>query len=150
MVKKADYVTNNMTNEEYWQDRAEKTYLAGEKKALKTARHLESLYKETSNIITEKINAFYGKYAVEHEMTIDQARTFLANDDLLDFKSYLKKILAMGNKENFSDEEMAEFKRLYTKAKITRLEELEASIRFELDKLSISTITDIEDLLANT
>lgn len=150
MAKNTNVVTNKSMNQNYWVDRSEKVYLAGEKKALKTARHLKSLYKETSNIITDKINAFYGKYAFDNEMTLDEARKFLNRNELKDFKSYIKKMISMGNKNNFSPEEMTEFKQLYTKARITRLEELQANIRSELDKLSVSSISELDTLLSDT
>lgn len=150
MAKNTNNVRNKTINEKYWADRAEKTYLAGEKSALKTAKGLQSVYKNTSDIITDKINAFYGKYALDNDMTLDEAKKILNKYELHDFKSYIRQMISMGKKENFSDSEIVEFKKLYTKARITRLEELQANIRSELDKLAVTTITNIEDLLTET
>ena len=134
----------------YWQNRAENNFLLGEKDSLKVARHLKSLYTEAIREIQTQINAFYGKYAKDSKITLDEAKRILNRNELKDFKSYIKEMLKMGNKENFSKEQMTEFKRLYSKAKITRLEELETNIRFELDKLSIKNISNIGELLSNT
>ena len=142
---------NNKTKiNTYWQNRAEKTFLKGEKDALKVAKDLQSTYKSCVKEINTKINAFYGKYAVETGLTLEEATELLDRNELKDFKSYINKMLSMGDKEDFSIEQMAEFRRLYNKAKITRLEELQANIEVELDKLAALTVDNIADLLANS
>lgn len=134
----------------YWQNRAEKNFISGEKEALKVARHLKSLYREAIKEIEKEINAFYGKYATETGLDLQTAKELLNRNELKDFKSYINKMLKMGKKENFSSEEMFEFRRLYNKAKITRLEELQANIRAELDKLAVDTNNNIGNLLENS
>lgn len=150
MEKNTNSVKNKTIVTNYWQDRAEKTYLLGEKDALKVARHLKNLYTQTINEINEKINSFYGKYASQNGLTLEEARQLLNRNELKDFKAYIDKMIAMGNKDNFSTEEMHEFNRLYNKAKITRLEELQANIRAELDKLAVKTVENVDNLLSDT
>ena len=135
---------------QYWQkERATNNFLAGEKSALKVAKELKANYQNTIAEIEEKINAFYGKYADENGMSLRAAKQYLNKGELKNFKSYIEKMLKMGNKENFSASEMTEFNRLYNKAKITRLEELQASIRGELDKLTVETDKQVGDMLYN-
>lgn len=131
----------------YWQNRAEKNYIAGEKEALKVARNLKNLYNRANKEIEETINAFYGKYASQNGLTLEEARQVLDKTELKDFKSYIKELLKYGDKQNFSPEEMYEYKRLYNKAKITRLEKLQANIQTELDKLANKTQNEVGDLL---
>ena len=132
----------------YWQEeRATNNFLAGEKSALKVAKELQENYRNTMIEIEEKINAFYGRYADENGMSLRTAKQYLNKGELKNFKAYINKMLKMGNKENFNASEMQEFNRLYNKAKITRLEELQASIRGELDKLTADTDSSIKDML---
>lgn len=135
---------------EYWQNRAENNFLAGEKDALAIATQLQANYNRTSKEIDKLINAFYGKYAIENKLTLEEAKKILDRNELKDFKSYIDEMLAMGDKENFNPIQMAEFKRLYNKAKITRLEELQAEIDFELCKLTSKNKNKIHNLLYNT
>jgi len=132
---------------EYWQNRAENNFLAGEKDALQVAKELKTNYDSAYREIENQINIFYGKYATETGLDLEAAKQLLDKNELKDFKSYIKAMLKMGDKNNFSSAEMFEFKRLYNKAKITRLEELQANIRGELDKLAHTTELQVGDLL---
>lgn len=135
---------------EYWQKRAENNFLSGEKTALQVTKELKSNYEKAYKEIQNKINAFYGKYASENGLTLEEAKQLLDRNELKDFKSYIAEMLKMGNKENFSNEQMYEFNRLYNKAKITRLEELQASIDYELDLLTSQNSSNLHDLLADS
>lgn len=147
MAKNNDVTKNKVNTANYWQDRATQTYLAGEKSALKVAKELKQAYNEAVKEIDQLIYSFYGKYAKETGLDLEDAIKLLNKNELKDFKSYIDKMIKMGDKQNFSDAEMKEFRRLYNKAKITRLEELETKIRGEIDKLSASTNKEVADLL---
>ena len=134
----------------YWQDRAIKNYTSGEKDALQVAKQLKSNYERSIREINNKINQFYGKYASENKMTLEEAKQYLSKPELKDFRANIKDILKMGKKENLTDAQLHEFKRLYTKTKISRLDELQANIKYELDKLTNSTKDEIENLLSDT
>ena len=135
---------------EYWQKRAEAEFLDGEQEALALAKQFQDNYKKAIREIELKINAFYGKYAGKEGITYEEAQQLLNRKELKEFKEYIKEMLAMGNKENFSAQEMAKFKLLYTKAKISRLQELEAEIEYELSKLTSVNEEQLANLLANT
>lgn len=141
---------NTKQIEGYWQKRAIDNFILGEKDSLKIARHLKTLYTQSIREIQTQINAFYGKYASQNDLTLDEAKQVLNRNELKDFKSYIKEMIKMGNRDDFSSEQMTEFKRLYNKARITRLEELEANIQFELDRLTVKNINNIQDLLSDT
>ena len=135
---------------EYWQKRAEREFLAGEKEALQVAKELKLNYKQTMKEIEKQINAFYGKYANKEGMSLNEAKQVLNRMEKKDFKSLINDMLKMGKKENFTQQQINEFKKLYTKARITRLEELQTNIRFEVDKLTNTNKEQIEKLLKNT
>jgi SPP1 gp7 family putative phage head morphogenesis protein len=137
-------------NIEYWQKRAESKFLDGEKDALELAKQLQANYKRTIREIEFKINAFYGKYASKEGIELQEAKQLLNRQELKEFKDYIKEMLAMGKKENFSPEQMAKFKQLYAKARISRLQELEAEIEYELSKLTSANEEQLAILLANT
>ena len=135
---------------EYWRERAEREFLAGEKEALVVAKELKQNYKQAMKEIETKINSFYGKYASKEGITLDEAKQKLNKMEKKDFKSYINDMIKMGKKEDFNNEQMNYFKKLYTKAQITRLEELEANIKGELDILTNKNEKRITELLENT
>ena len=150
MDKNTNITKNKAKYNNYWTKRAENTYLEGEKSALEVAKGLQLNYKRCIKEIENKINIFYGKYASENGMTLEEAKRYLDKGELKDFKAQIKDMLAMGKKENFNEAQLNEFKRLYNKAKITRLEELEANIKYEVEKLTNLTEEEVGDLLADS
>lgn len=131
----------------YWQDRAERVYQAGEKDALQVAKELKASYERSVKEIEKEINAFYGKWALKEGVSYAEAQKLLNRKELKEFKSYIEEMLKMGEKANFTSEELRKFKILYGKARISRLDELQANIRFELDKLASMTEEQIHDML---
>lgn len=143
-------IAQQSKNIEYWQKRAESKFLDGEKDALELAKQLQANYKKAIREIELKINAFYGRYASKEGIDLQEAKQLLNREELKEFKDYIKEILAMGKKENFSPEQMAKFKQLYAKARISRLQELETQIDYELSKLTSTNEEQLATLLANT
>lgn len=134
----------------YWQERAERNFLAGEKEAFQIAKDLKANYKVAIDEIEKEINAFYGKYASKEGMTLEEAKVVLNKGEKKNFKSLINDMLKMGKKEDFTDAQMKEFKRIYTKARITRLDELETNIKYQLDILTNANNEQIGELLKNT
>lgn len=136
--------------QEYWTKRAENLYLAGEKDALQVAKELKTLYDKATKEIEKEINAFYGRYATENGLTYQEAKKLLNKSELKSFKQYISELLALGKKQDLQPAQLNQFKKLYIKARISRLEELEANIRWELYQLASKTENKIGDLLYNT
>lgn len=134
----------------YWSDRAENLYLAGEKDSLKVAKELKTLYARTTREINKEIEAFYGRYATENGLSLEEAKKLLNKTQLKSFKENLQELLALGKKENLQPAQLNEFKKLYVKTRISRLEELEANIRWELYDLANKTENKIGGLLNDT
>lgn len=136
--------------QEYWQSRAENKFLTGEKEALQLAKKLKTNYEKTYKEIETKLNLFYGKFASENGLTLEDAKKLLDKTELKTFKQNIKEILALGKKENFTDAQLKKFKILYAKTRVSRLDELQANIQYELDKLTTINKDNIQELLENT
>lgn len=134
----------------YWQDRAEREFLAGEKEAFQVAKELKANYKRCITDIEKEINAFYGKYAVNNQISLEEAKLLLNRQELKSFKDNIKHMLAMGKKEDFTPEQLNKYKTLYVKTRISRLDELQSSIKWNLDVLTKANEEEIGQLLSNT
>lgn len=132
---------------EYWQTRAENNFLDGEKDALQVAKDLKKLYDKSINEINEKIETFYGKYADEYGLDLEDVKELLNKSQLKDFKHYLNKCIKYKNEHDIPTKQ---YELLKLKTKISRLDELETQIQFELDKLTGKSRDEIESLLYNT
>lgn len=134
----------------YWSERAESLYLSGEKDSLKVAKELKTLYARATREINKEIEAFYGRYATENGLSLEEAKKLLNKTQLKSFKENLQELLALGKKENLQPAQLNEFKKLYVKTRISRLAELEANIRWELYDLASKTENKIGNLLYDT
>ncbi len=128
-----------LPSKEYWEARSERTLIANEKSALQYERDLKKAYNATIKQITKEIEAFYGRYAKENQISLAEARKRLTPNELLDFhqqaKIYLDEVERLGDKA-FTAEYKAYLKELSGKAYISRLEELTVNIRHNIEKLS--------------
>ena len=126
-------------NKEYWINRSELTLITNEKSALRYEQDLKKAYLETINNITKEIEAFYGRYAKDNQISLLEARKRLKPDELLNFnkqsKLYLEEVERLGDKA-FTVEYRDYLKQLSGKAYVSRLEELIANIRHNLETLA--------------
>lgn len=126
------------SNKDYWIRRAEATVLSGEKSVLEYERELKKAYEAVSAQIEKEIHAFYSKYAKENKISLAEARRRLKPSEKKSFndqaKIYLDEIAKMGSTP-MTKEYMSHLKRLSGKAYMTRLEELNNNIRYNIEKL---------------
>ena len=119
----------------------------GEKESLQVLKDIEKAYKKSIKEINEKINGFYGKYAGQNGLTLEETKELLNKSELKDFKSYLNECIRYKKKNNIPSNQ---YELLKIKAKVTRWDELKTEIQFELDKLTKASENEIEELLYNT
>lgn len=131
----------------YWTERAESMFTSGEKDALKVVKLLKSNYEESLNLIQKELYVFYGMYAHDGQLSYEDARKLLNKSELKSFKKELKEMIDYAKK---NDIDTSKLKQLYTKAKVTRLEELKVQIEDELNKLTVNNEKQVKTLLEDT
>lgn len=135
--------------EKYWTERNEKQFIAGEKEGYKLAKSLEKVYKETLQEIKKQINAFYGKYAENGQIDLIQARKLLSKEELKSFKKQLKDIIDYASKHKLDKDYINKMKQLNIKLKVSRLQELQTQINYELAKIAVNNKTEIQEFMEN-
>lgn len=131
----------------YWTDRAEAMFLAGEKDALSVVKLLKSNYEECMNLIQKELYIFYGMYAHDGELSYEEARKLLDKSELKSFKKELKEMINYAKQNNI---DTSKLKQLYTRVRVTRLEELRTQIEYELNKLTINNENEVKSFLEDT
>jgi len=128
-----------LPSKEYWEKRSKLTLIQNEKLALQYEKDLKKAYQATIKQITKEIEAFYGRYAKENQITLLEARKRLTPKELLDFnqhaKIYLDEVERLGDKA-FTAEYKAYLKELSGRAYVSRIEELITNIRHNIETLS--------------
>jgi len=136
-------------NKEYWVKRAEQNLIDGEKTVLAYEKELRSLYKSTLKNIQTEIDAFYHKYAKDNKITLAEARKRLNPKELKSFREqqelYLSEIERIGtaNVQNYIDY----LKNLSAKAYVSKLEELQANVRYHIEKMTVGYEESFTELM---
>jgi SPP1 gp7 family putative phage head morphogenesis protein len=121
----------------YWHDRAKILVEAGEKEYAEVIQQTTSAWRSAASAIKKELNAFFGKYAKDNKISIDEARKRLNPKELRSFREqhtlYLEEIKRLGPKAFAADYENY-IKLLSAKAAVTRMNELSANLRYHYEK----------------
>ncbi len=113
----------------YWKERQEETFLAGEKKVKDYYKELERAFEQAKKEIQSVINDFYARYADENGISYTDAQKSLDNMELGDLKDFIELVDKSLNQYNQKLNNMS------IKARITRYQALEKQIDAILQRL---------------
>lgn len=138
-----------MDSEAYWAQRAEEREQYWHKKCQETIeRELASYYRASLGRIQTEIAALYGRFAVDNELTMAEARKLLKGNEFrqwrMDIKEYVKKIEATGDKGL-----ERELNVLAMRSRISRLDKLYSETLMELDKLGRNVSKSMKSFLTD-
>lgn len=140
---------NDKQHEQYWTDRAEQRLINAENLTSDMLANLKTTYEATIKSLEKEINAFYGKYATETGLDLTEVRKRLNPKELKDFKTQLKKyydeVQRLGGYAPDTKEYLRE---LSAKAYISRLEELQAQMRWQVENLYRTQQLKLFDVLS--
>lgn len=127
-----------MTNKEYWQEREKERLELVDSHIEDQINKLKIIMDAAINKIENDIYKLYQKYGKDNKMSYQEVLSYLSNDDRKEFQKDLKDYI-----ETFKDDFKAktyksELQALSTRARIKRLEVLQANIKIqatELEKL---------------
>lgn len=127
---------NDKQKTEYWTKRAEQRLINAENLTSDMLVELRKTYTATITQLEKEINAFYGKYATETGLLLEDVRKRLNPAELKSFKQQLKlyydKVKELGG---YAPDTKAYLRELSAKAYISRLEELQAQMRWQVENL---------------
>jgi len=124
--------------EKYWTERAERAILAAEKTSEEMTADLAKLYREAQKAIQKEIESFYGKWARDVGVSLEDARKALNKSEL---KSYLEQTQAYYDaiKETGYAFDPAYRQKLHRqlsiKSAVSRLEALQSDCQWQIEKL---------------
>jgi SPP1 gp7 family putative phage head morphogenesis protein len=140
----------SIPSKEYWQRRAEATLIANEKAILEYEKELRRAYEETIKRVEKEINAFYAKYAKENKIDLATARQRLNASELKSFKQQEKLYFSEATRLKLDPQYRKYLRDLSAKSYISKLEEITANIRHEIEKLAKEFENGLEKELHKT
>lgn len=134
------------TDREYWRRRSEQVALMQYEKADRYAEHLLKEYQRAIRSIERDIDVFYARYAVENQVTMDEARRLLTAGELREFRMTLEEFIERA-KNNVDGRWTRQLNATYYKVRISRLEALLIQIRQEVEVLLGNVHAGAQELL---
>lgn len=130
------------------------TEQAGERKLLKLEKithsfengALLSAYRRADRTIREKLEAFYGKYAKDNKVSYPAAIQKLTVKERNQARIKLKEYLKSGSEIKLNPTYLKEIKSLSARKEITRLQELQAEIRYQIELMTTNNINGMRKL----
>lgn len=114
---------------EYWTEREEEATKRRITEEKAYERELQKIYDNMLDNVQKEIDAFYGKYAKQNNITLAEAKKAVSE---LDIKDYERKAKRYVKDKDFSKEANEEMRLYNLTMKVNRLEMLKANIGLEL------------------
>ena len=136
----------NSKNAEYWRKRAEAITNAEHKAADVTVAKLDKIYSEASRSIRKDIQAWYGKFAENNEISIQTAKKWLTKGQLKEFKWDVDEYIRIGSDAGLSQQYIKELINASSKVHVSRLEAIQTHINHQIEMLHKAQETSMVDL----
>ena len=136
-----------MRNAEYWAERALNELLMGERSVLEYEDALLQAYTIALREIKKDIDAFFTRYARQHKISYEEARKRLTTPELKEFQALIDRWLAEARAGRWSSEYIKYLEKLAGSKYISRLEMLEADVRYQIELIEQKKHIDMTNLL---
>lgn len=136
-----------MRNAEYWAERALNEALMGERSVLEYENALLDAYRVALREIKKDLESFFSKYAKENKVTYAEARRRLVSSEMNEFKATVKMWLDYARQNGWNRVYIQYLEKLLNMKYITRLEMLEADIRYQIELIENNKEKNIKDLM---
>lgn len=137
-----------MRDAKYWAERALNEMLMGERSVLEYENALLQAYTIALREIKKDIDAFFTRYAKQHKVSYAEARKRLTSPELKEFQALVDKWLAEARDGRWSTEYIKYLEKLAGSKYISRLEMLEADVRYQIELIEHHKHIDVTDLLS--
>lgn len=136
-----------MRNAEYWAERALNEALMGERSVLEYENALLDAYRVALREIKKDLESFFSKYAKENKVTYAEARRRLVSSEMNEFKATVKMWLDYARQNGWNRVYIQYLEKLLNMKYITRLEMIEADIRYQIELIENNKEKNIKDLM---
>ena len=124
-----------MRNREYWTKRFTALEEAQLNKGAAYFSELENHYTRAAREVQKEINQWYARFAVNNEITLQEARKILRADELKEFKWSVKDYIKHGEENNISGQWAKQLENASARWHITRLDALKLQMQNHVEML---------------
>ena len=137
-----------MKNSNYWKKRMKELEKARYAKSQEYYQKLEEEFKKAENQISKDIEVWYARLAENNEISLAEARKFLSESELEEFKWTVNEYIKHG-KENTNGQWDKQLENASAKVHISRLEAIQTQIQHHCEVLYSSMAAGLTEHLAD-
>ena len=137
-----------MRDAKYWAERALNELLMGERSVLEYENALLQAYTIALREIKKDIDAFFTRYAKQHKISYTEARKRLTSPELKEFQALVNRWLREAQAGKWSPEYVKYLEKLAGAKYVSRLEMLEADVRYQIELIEHNKYIDVTDLMS--
>ncbi len=146
--------TQRPENKDYWIDRAFKAEESADKTQAELLRDMAKVYRKSLAELQKEIQAFYGRYAEENGLTMQEVHKRLDPKQLKSAIEEIKRYYEFADPKkigkNMSKEYRDELRRLSARAYMSRLEEIKMRLKHQIIRLAAEERETYEKALKKT
>lgn len=136
-----------MKNADYWRGRFSILEDTAFKQSEQSIQAIEQMYLEAQRSVQKEIEAWYGRFAVNNQISLADARKLLTTGQLEEFRWTVDQYIQAGKKAGLDAAWLKRLENASAKIHISRLEAVQMEIQQQLELLYGNQVDEIDSLL---
>lgn len=136
-----------MKNAEYWRGRFSLIEDAAQHEADRCISSLEDIYRDAERTVQADLERWYGRFAVNNQISLTEARKMLTTGQLEEFKWTVDQYIKAAQAGNMDPVWIKKLENASAKFHVTRLESIQLQIQQQLELLYGNQLDSVDDLL---
>lgn len=138
-----------MKHKEYWEKRFELLEDAQNKKTVEYFAELEKQYNKAALAVQDDVNKWYARYAVNNEISLQDAKKMLNSTELEEFKWNVMDYIEKGRTLNYSDAWAKQLENASARWHISRLDSLKIQMQNHVEVLYGNELDEVTEFMRN-
>lgn len=136
-----------MKNAEYWRGRFSLIEDAAQHEADRCISSLEDIYRDAERTVQADLERWYGRFAVNNQISLTEARKMLTTGQLEEFKWTVDQYIKAAQAGNLDPAWIKKLENASAKFHVSRLESIQLQIQQQLELLYGNQLDSVDDLL---
>jgi len=137
-------------NSDYWKERFQQLEEARNQQSVTVYADIDREYRKAQNTIETSIQTWCNRFAVNNEISFNEAKKRLNASELKEFKWTVQEYIEKGQVNAFSSEWMRELENASTKFHVSRLEMLKTQIQQATETVFGNQLDSVDKLVRNS
>lgn len=133
-------------SQKYWEERFKQLEEASNKTGHETLMRIEPSFDEARNAIQKEIEAWYGRYAINNGITMQEAKKQLTTRELKEFRWDVNEYIKYGKENALNQQWMKELENASARVHVSRLEALKIRTQQYAEKAFGNELDELDSM----